>query len=87
MHKIALMGQIHNDGLKILEDSKFNIIEITDYSFENFILDKISAAPSIILLSELEPIIMPTNFFDAIPFGYKLVFLILSIFPKLFVIE
>ena len=35
MPKVAQMGQIHEDGLKILKDSKFNIIEITDFSFEN----------------------------------------------------
>ena len=35
MQKIALMGKILNDGLKILEDSKLNIIEITNYSYEN----------------------------------------------------
>ena len=37
MQKVALMGQIHNDGLKILEDSKCKIIEITNYSSENLI--------------------------------------------------
>lgn len=35
MPKVALMGQIHEDGLKILEDSKFNFIEITDYAYNN----------------------------------------------------
>ena len=32
MTKVAIMGKIHEDGLKILKDSKFNFIEITDYS-------------------------------------------------------
>ena len=35
MPKVALMGKIHKDGLKILEDSQFNFIEITDYSYNN----------------------------------------------------
>ena len=35
MRKVALMGSIHEDGIKILKDSKFDIIEITNYSFEN----------------------------------------------------
>jgi len=35
MPKIALMGQIHEEGLKVLNDSNFNIIEIADYSDEN----------------------------------------------------
>ena len=37
MQKVALMGEIHSDGLKILEDSKCKIIEITNYSSENLI--------------------------------------------------
>ena len=37
MQKVALMGEIHNDGLKILEESKCKIMEITDYSSENLI--------------------------------------------------
>ena len=35
MRKVALIGNIHEDGIKILKDSKFDIIEITNYSFEN----------------------------------------------------
>ena len=35
MQKVALMGQIHSDGLKILKDSNLKIVEITNYSFEN----------------------------------------------------
>jgi len=35
MRKVALIGNIHKDGIKILKDSKFDIIEITNYSFEN----------------------------------------------------
>ena len=35
MPKVALMGKIHKDGLQILEDSQFNFIEITDYSYNN----------------------------------------------------
>ena len=37
MQKVALMGEIHSDGLKILEDSKCKIIKITNYSSENLI--------------------------------------------------
>ena len=37
MPKIALMGQIHEDGIKILKDEKFEIIEITDFSYNNLV--------------------------------------------------
>ena len=35
MTKVALMGEIHEDGLQILTESKFNYKNITNYSHEN----------------------------------------------------
>ena len=40
MTKIAMMGQIHQDGWKILEQQNFNVIEIKDFSDENLIIQK-----------------------------------------------
>ena len=37
MTKIAMVGQIHQDGWKILEQQNFNVIEIKDFSDENLI--------------------------------------------------
>ena len=37
MYKVALMGQIHEDGIKILNESGFNYKEINDFSYEGLI--------------------------------------------------
>ena len=37
MTKVAIMGQIHEDGLAILNNSNFDVIEITDFSHNNLI--------------------------------------------------
>ena len=53
MHKVALMGQIHEDGLKILKDSNFNIIEIANYSYENLIKELIDVSAIVLRTYEL----------------------------------
>ena len=37
MSKIAMMGQIHEDGWKILKQKNYDVFEITDFSKENLI--------------------------------------------------
>ena len=37
MTKIAMMGQIHEDGWKILKQKNYDVFEITDFSKENLI--------------------------------------------------
>lgn len=37
MRKIAVIGEIHNDGLKILEDQDYKVLIITDFSEVNLI--------------------------------------------------
>ena len=37
MSKIAMMGEIHEDGWKILEQQNFDVFEITDFSIDNLI--------------------------------------------------
>ena len=54
MQKIALMGQIHEDGLKILNDSKFNVIEINDYSYDNLIKELANVDAIAIRTAELK---------------------------------
>ena len=54
MQKIALMGQIHEDGLKILNDSKFNVIEVTDYSYDNLIKELVDVDAIAIRTAELK---------------------------------
>ena len=39
MTKVAIMGQIHEDGLAILNHSNFDVIEITDFSYKNQLED------------------------------------------------
>ena len=54
MQKVALMGQIHEDGLKILKDSKFNVIEITNYSYDNLIKELTNVDAIAIRTAELK---------------------------------
>ena len=37
MKKVALIGELHEEGLQILKDNKFSIINVNDYSDNNLI--------------------------------------------------
>ena len=37
MTKIAMMGQIHEDGWEILKKQNYDVFEITDFSKENLL--------------------------------------------------